>query len=145
MAYFLIPDAVQIWPISRKCNSCATDGRTDGPTDRRTDIPSYRDARTHLKTNPFRSQAQPILPLLPRSILGHYDFHRDPTEDAVFHDQLDHSLRLHRRPHLQRLLSAGRLRRESHALYLRPTVTHRLLPLALRHYSTHLTRNATHG
>ena len=26
-----------------------TDGRTDGPTDGRTDIPSYRDARTHLK------------------------------------------------------------------------------------------------
>ena len=27
-----------------------TDGRTDGPTDQRTDIPSYRDARRHLKT-----------------------------------------------------------------------------------------------
>ena len=27
-----------------------TDGRTDRPTDGRTDIPSYRDARTHLKT-----------------------------------------------------------------------------------------------
>ena len=27
-----------------------TDGRTDGPMDRRTDRPSYRDARTHLKT-----------------------------------------------------------------------------------------------
>ena len=26
-----------------------TDIRTDGPTDRRTDTPSYRDARTHLK------------------------------------------------------------------------------------------------
>ena len=26
-----------------------TDGRTDGPMDRRTDRPSYRDARTHLK------------------------------------------------------------------------------------------------
>ena len=26
------------------------DLRTDRPTDRRTDIPSYRDARTHLKT-----------------------------------------------------------------------------------------------
>ena len=26
-----------------------TDGPTDGRTDRRTDIPSYRDARTHLK------------------------------------------------------------------------------------------------
>ena len=28
-----------------------SDGRTDGRTDRRTDIPSYRDARTHLKRN----------------------------------------------------------------------------------------------
>ena len=27
-----------------------TDGRTDRQTDRRTDTPSYRDARTHLKT-----------------------------------------------------------------------------------------------
>ena len=27
-----------------------TDEPTDGPTDRRTDRPSYRDARTHLKT-----------------------------------------------------------------------------------------------
>ena len=27
-----------------------TDGPTDGLTDRRTDRPSYRDARTHLKT-----------------------------------------------------------------------------------------------
>ena len=27
-----------------------TDGRTDGRTDRRTDRPSYRDARTHLKS-----------------------------------------------------------------------------------------------
>ena len=27
-----------------------TDGRTDGPTDGQTDKPSYRDARTHLKT-----------------------------------------------------------------------------------------------
>ena len=27
-----------------------TDRRTDRPTDRRTDTPSYRDARTHLKT-----------------------------------------------------------------------------------------------
>ena len=27
-----------------------TYGRTDGPTDGRTDTPSYRDARTHLKT-----------------------------------------------------------------------------------------------
>ena len=34
-------------------NSCVTDrrtvGLTDGPSDRRTDTPSYRDARTHLK------------------------------------------------------------------------------------------------
>ena len=30
-----------------------TDGRTDGRTDRRTDRPSYRDARTHLKTLHF--------------------------------------------------------------------------------------------
>ena len=27
-----------------------TDGPTNGPTDQRTDRPSYRDARTHLKT-----------------------------------------------------------------------------------------------
>ena len=30
-------------------NWLRTDGRADGPTDRRTDRPSYRDARTHLK------------------------------------------------------------------------------------------------
>ena len=45
---------VQIQLISQKFNSCVTDGRTDRRTDRRTDgrtdIPSYRDARTHLKT-----------------------------------------------------------------------------------------------
>ncbi len=42
-----------------------TDGRTDGPTDRRTDgptdgrmdRPSYRDARTHLKTEQKREAA----------------------------------------------------------------------------------------
>ena len=27
-----------------------TDGRKDAPMDRRTDTPSYRDARTHLKS-----------------------------------------------------------------------------------------------
>ena len=31
-------------------NDQRTDGRTDGPTDRQTDPPSYRDARTHLKS-----------------------------------------------------------------------------------------------
>ena len=31
-----------------------TDGRTDGRTDLRTDRPSYRDARTHLKTKILR-------------------------------------------------------------------------------------------
>ena len=43
-----------IKPISQKSNSCVTDRPTDGPTDGRTDgrtdTPSYRDARTHLKT-----------------------------------------------------------------------------------------------
>jgi len=33
-----------------------TDGPTDGRTDRRTDIPSYRDARTHLKNTGEKSQ-----------------------------------------------------------------------------------------
>ena len=42
---------VRIQSISQKFNSCVTDGPTDGPTDGRTDTPSYRDARTHLKTN----------------------------------------------------------------------------------------------
>ena len=41
---------VQIQPISQKFNSCVTyrqtDGRTHGPTDRRTDIPSYRELKT---------------------------------------------------------------------------------------------------
>ena len=37
---------VQIRPNSQKFNSCVTEGRTDGQTD----IPFYRDARTHLKT-----------------------------------------------------------------------------------------------
>ena len=47
MAYCLIPDAIlfRFWLISQKFNSGVTDGRTD----RRTDTPSYRDARTHLK------------------------------------------------------------------------------------------------
>ena len=31
-------------------NWLRTDGSTDGRTDRRTDRPSFRDARTHLKT-----------------------------------------------------------------------------------------------
>ena len=39
-----------------------TDGPTDGPTDRptdgRTDTPSYRDARTHLKTDKKRRAAK---------------------------------------------------------------------------------------
>ena len=33
-----------------KCDG-RTDGPTDGRTDERTDTPSYRDARTHLKTS----------------------------------------------------------------------------------------------
>ena len=41
--------------LQSKKNALRTDGRTDGrtdqPTDRRTDRPSYRDARTHLKSN----------------------------------------------------------------------------------------------
>ena len=37
---------VRIQSISQKFNSCVTDRRTDG----RTYTPSYRDARTHLKT-----------------------------------------------------------------------------------------------
>ena len=31
-------------------DECVPDGTTDGPTDQRTDRPSYRDARTHLKS-----------------------------------------------------------------------------------------------
>ena len=41
--------SVDISEIQLVCDR-PTDGRTDGPTDGRTDIPSYRDARTHLKT-----------------------------------------------------------------------------------------------
>ena len=41
---------VRIRPISQKFNSFVTDQRTDGRTDGRTDTPSYRDARTHLKS-----------------------------------------------------------------------------------------------
>ena len=37
-------------------NWLRTDGRTDGPTDRRTDRPSYRDARTHLKSGLSRER-----------------------------------------------------------------------------------------
>ena len=43
---------VRIQSISQKFNSCVTDRRTDGPTDGRTNIPSYRDASTHLKKKP---------------------------------------------------------------------------------------------
>ena len=38
-----------------------TCGPTDGPTDGRTDIPSYRDARTHLKTNRIACRQQRIM------------------------------------------------------------------------------------
>ena len=34
----------------KKMGYGGTDGPTDGPTDGRTDIPSYRDAWTHLKS-----------------------------------------------------------------------------------------------
>ena len=39
--------------ISCIFHKSVTYGRTDGPTDGRTDTPSYRDARTHLKTLNF--------------------------------------------------------------------------------------------
>ena len=67
------------------------------------------------------------------------------AEDAVLHDQLDHPLRLHRRPDFQRLLSAGRLRRESYALHFCASVSHRLLLAALRHHPTDLARYAAYG
>ena len=38
----------------KKTGYTGTDGRTDRPTDGPTDTTSYRDARTHLKTNNFR-------------------------------------------------------------------------------------------
>ena len=37
--------STRVWPTDGR-----TDGRTDRPTDGRTDTPSYRDARTHLKS-----------------------------------------------------------------------------------------------
>ena len=43
------------------------DGRTDGPTDRRTDTPSYRDARTHLK---IRKSPSPAAKLPIRSMVA---------------------------------------------------------------------------
>ena len=53
-----------------------TDGRMDGPTDRRTDgrthPPSYRDARTHLKTKNFFSKYHNYLKKLAASILTKY-------------------------------------------------------------------------
>ena len=59
MAYFLVPDAILFKFSSFLRNSnCVqrTDGRTDkrmdGPMDRLMDIPSYRDAKMHLKS-PF--------------------------------------------------------------------------------------------
>ena len=52
MGYFLVPDAILFdFAHFSEINSCVTDGPTDGRTDRRTDTPSYRDARTHLKTD----------------------------------------------------------------------------------------------
>ena len=33
------------------CEEYGMDGQTDGQTEGQTDIPSYRDARTHLKIN----------------------------------------------------------------------------------------------
>jgi len=45
--------SVEISDIQLVCDR-PTDGRTDGRTDRRTDIPSYRDARTHLKMSQNR-------------------------------------------------------------------------------------------
>ena len=56
MAYYLVPDAIlfEFGPNLRNSTRVwrthgRTDGRTDRRTDRRTDIPSYRDARTHIK------------------------------------------------------------------------------------------------
>ena len=45
---FIIQLDIQIWsrnPISQNFNSCVTDGRTD--------TPSFRDARTHLRMSPL--------------------------------------------------------------------------------------------
>ena len=39
-----------IFAVFLKTRNGPTDRPTDGPTDQRTDKPSYRDARTHLKT-----------------------------------------------------------------------------------------------
>ena len=59
---------VRIQSISRKFNSCVTDGPTDGRTDGRTDgstvgrtdTPAYRDARTNLIIpNKMRNSSQP--------------------------------------------------------------------------------------
>ena len=44
-----------------------TDRRTDGPTDRQTDTPSYRDARTHLKTTRVKVFLHGLLECLGRN------------------------------------------------------------------------------
>ena len=47
-----IRNSTRVWWTDRRTDGPTdgrTDERTDGPTDRRTDIPSYRDARSHLK------------------------------------------------------------------------------------------------
>ena len=55
LAYYHVPDAILFKFSDGRMDGQAngwTDKRMDGPMDRRTDIPSYRDARTHQKS-PF--------------------------------------------------------------------------------------------
>ena len=49
MAYFLIPDAI-LFEFSLFLGNSTRVWRTDRPMDGPTDTPSYRDAKTHLKT-----------------------------------------------------------------------------------------------
>ena len=59
------------------------DGRTDGRTDQRTDIPSYRDARTHLKRNTITEQKVfcqiPLSQSLFFSLLFSFDAHQSKS------------------------------------------------------------------
>ena len=69
--------SVKISEIQLVCDR-PTDGPTDGRTDRRTDMPSYRDARTHLKTK--------IDDRMDREVS--YGKHGQTIESAVLKDDL---------------------------------------------------------
>ena len=61
-------------------------GRTDRPTDGRTDTPSYRDARTHLKTSAVLFQSNfPREGRVPKSLayFNHYPHKADERKLAL--------------------------------------------------------------